>query len=287
MMRCIVFACCCLMVTRTCSAKPAAPCVANFTVNIDALPLDLFEELLITVKVFRQMQYAEMFDDGKLSTFWYDRRRKKARHAIERVIDHLEQYIQPIKSCTKIVGAEWWTQDKEVTAGIDFHYDKDEGLASSKRRMKHPSVSTVTYLTSEGAPTVILRQITPDGNRNVPEVPSFGYVSFPMTNMHITFSGSLQHGVLRTASPFYDGKQEHELLSSIVNVEGNDTEITPPSNMMPPRRVTFLVNWYVTFFLLFHNYLINFYSRFFIFPHHILTILYAGGQLDPWNLIHN
>lgn len=244
MMRRIVFAFCSLVVTRSSAAIRAAPCVANFTVNIDALPLELFEELLITVKVFRKMQYAEVLTEGKLSTFWYDRRRKKARHAIERVIDHLEQYIAPMKSCTKIVGAEWWIQDKEVAAGIDFHYDKDEGLASSKRRMKHPSISTVTYLTSEGAPTVILRQITPDGNRNVPEVPSFGYVSFPTTNMHITFSGSLQHGVLRTASPFYDRKQ----FSSTVTVEGNDAEIMSPSNLIPPRRVTFLVNWYVVFF---------------------------------------
>ena len=253
MIRFVILACCCLIATRISSAKPAAPCVANFTVNIDALPLDLFQELLITVKVLRQMEYADVLTERKLSTFWYDRRKKvqhSARHAIERAIDHLEQYIQPIKSCTNIIGAEWWIQDKEVTAGIDFHYDKDEGLASLKRRMKHPSVSTVTYLTSEGAPTVILRQITPDGNRNIPAIPSFGYISFPVTNMHITYSGSLQHGVLRSASPFYDGKQEPELLSSsTVNVEGNHADITSPTNMIPPRRVTFLVNWYVCLLL--------------------------------------
>ena len=244
MIRCVVLACCCLIATRTSSAKPAVPCVANFTVNIDSLPLELFEELLITVKVLRQMEYAEILTERKLTTFWYDGRKKiqhPARHAIERAIDHLEQYILPIKSCTNIVGAEWWIQDKEVTAGIDFHYDKDEGLASIERRMKHPSVSTVTYLTSMGAPTVILRQITPDGNRNIPDIPSFGYISYPVSNMHITFSGSLQHGVLRSASPFH-GKQGS---TATVDVEGNHAEIKSSPDIVPPRRVTFLVNWYV------------------------------------------
>ena len=48
--------------------------------------------------------------------------------------------------------------------------DPDPGPNPSRSRSPNPNeVSTVTYLESEGGPTLILNQTTPDGNAEVPE----------------------------------------------------------------------------------------------------------------------
>jgi hypothetical protein len=66
--------------------------------------------------------------------------------------------------------------------------------------MKYPEVSTVTYLTRTGAPTLILNQTTPDGNREVPEIPVEGRLVYPVPNKHLAFRGNLQHGVAGSMS---------------------------------------------------------------------------------------
>jgi hypothetical protein len=57
-------------------------------------------------------------------------------------------------------GAEWWTQvrrvDDECREAVAFHWDKDEDLVDDFGVVVHPLISTVTYLTSSGAPTVVL-----------------------------------------------------------------------------------------------------------------------------------
>lgn len=57
-------------------------------------------------------------------------------------------------------GAEWWIQIREEgyhsDLGMPFHWDKDERLREATGVMKYPEVSTVTYLTEHGAPTMVL-----------------------------------------------------------------------------------------------------------------------------------
>lgn len=57
-------------------------------------------------------------------------------------------------------GAEWWIQIREEgyhsDLGMPFHWDKDERLRETTGVMKYPEVSTVTYLTEHGAPTMVL-----------------------------------------------------------------------------------------------------------------------------------
>lgn len=119
-------------------------------------------------------------------------------------------------------GAEWWFVVREPTAlntlerpvgskasllnaddvehgggelGIDMHFDKDVVLAGLGLPYVHPQLSTVTYLTSYGAPTVItpVRRST-DGkmdelcNGNV-------VVSHPISGKHLAFDGRYLHGV--------------------------------------------------------------------------------------------
>lgn len=113
--------------------------------------------------------------------------------------------------------------------------------------MKHPLVSTVTYLTSDGAPTVILQQTTPDGNKDIPTIPGEGWISFPMKNVHITFSGELQHGVLSSAAPLFDSEVRaavRKANKADANTDGDEAARNGPvAGREHNRRVTFLVNW--------------------------------------------
>ena len=57
-------------------------------------------------------------------------------------------------------GAEWWVQRRKeghhANLGMPFHWDKDEHMLEQKGEILCPAVSTVTYLTDHGAPTVVL-----------------------------------------------------------------------------------------------------------------------------------
>ena len=146
------------------------------------------------------------FMHGKRATFWLSTDSEVTpvpRNNIEKAILILRQFALPdiyaIRPKDVIVGAEWWVQVRSGTENIGFHYDKDEAMASLQSIMKHPLVSTVTYLSDIGSPTLIFNQTT-DGNNETPDIPDLGFLSFPKFNRHITFSGDLQHGVLGSAS---------------------------------------------------------------------------------------
>jgi len=79
----------------------------------------------------------------------------------------------------------------------------------------HPQLSTVTYLNSCGAPTIVIpSRISLSGDIEAGKIDS-AYVSWPHTGKHFVFDGQLLHAAL------------HELSS--------DEEATAP-------RITFLVN---------------------------------------------
>jgi hypothetical protein len=44
---------------------------------------------------------------------------------------------------TQLAGAEWWVQNIDTKGDLDFHYDKDEGVASEEFWMKMPTMSSV------------------------------------------------------------------------------------------------------------------------------------------------
>ncbi|GMI33472.1 hypothetical protein TeGR_g12473 [Tetraparma gracilis] len=176
---------------------------------------------------------------GKKSTVWLplspSRGKGKPRNFIEYAVEQLYELAVPeqfygrnynIKHYNELIrytkedikGGEWWIQARGGKEGIGFHYDKDESYASNHMKMRFPIVSTITYLTDSGAPTLILNQTSLDGSIEYPEVPHEGFLSYPKTNRHVTFRGDLNHGVASTLS-----------LSS-----------------SSEERVTLLVNWWVS-----------------------------------------
>ena len=132
---------------------------------------------------------------------------------------NLKHYGELIRYTKKdILGAEWWIQKRSGKESIGFHYDKDEAYASDYMRMRYPILSTITYLTNFGAPTLILNQTSLDGSIEFPEVPHEGFLSFPKASRHVIFRGDLNHGV--SSSQSLDKKSDE--------------------------RVTLLVNWWTT-----------------------------------------
>lgn len=97
-----------------------------------------------------------------------------------------------------LAGAEWWanvsrsdTMDRVDGYGdIGFHFDKDEAIYGTHGLIIHPLLSTVTYLSDDGAPTVVLPmgRITPTGEYTVDKLPE-AIVVPPRVGRHVCFDG--------------------------------------------------------------------------------------------------
>ena len=113
------------------------------------------------------------------------------------------------KSC----GCEWWVQvrpsegkrinsnSSEAKNGIQFHWDKDETLRDVGGGIFiHPHLSTVTYFTNEGSPTMVFQDSAPDEgllSRKIQEA----FISFPKVGKHLSFDGRFLHGAPSDLSP--------------------------------------------------------------------------------------
>ena len=159
----------------------------------NALKIDLFQALQIQCDTVQKwivkQDFSTKLKHGKLQTFWMPIVRggnATPRFAIEEAIFNLHNVDKSWFGGKRVVGAEWWVQVKGPRDSIGFHYDKDEGEASTKGVMKHPLLSTITYLTDNGSPTVIFNMTT-DGNFDAPTIPTTAYISFPKRNRHTIF----------------------------------------------------------------------------------------------------
>ena len=70
---------------------------------------------------------------------------------------------------------------------MQFHYDKDEAAMKKKQTLKFPLLSTVTYLTSVGAPTIVINETATDV-----APPTGAMLSYPKANRHLVFRGDLE-----------------------------------------------------------------------------------------------
>lgn len=96
---------------------------------------------------------------------------------------------------------------------IGFHWDKDEDLVDAAGISLHPQVSTVTYLCSDGAPTLICERRAPLDYGDLDELYSDdrafsrAYLSYPFcvcapgsedaVVKHVSFDGQLLHSAPR------------------------------------------------------------------------------------------
>ena len=116
-----------------------------------------------------------------------------------------------------IVGVKYWVQRRTTEENVNFHYDKDEGLASDQQVMRPPPLVGVTHLENWGAPTLVLNQTTiHNGNVDAPTVPTSGWLILPKRNKHALHRGDLHHGAPHdmAAVPVPPGKHRHTLVTS-------------------------------------------------------------------------
>jgi len=149
---------------------------------------------------------------------------------------------------TATSGVEWWIQIRPTppkidrrcqpgdnTTSISFHWDKDEDLrVATGGLFIHPHLSTVTYLTSCGAPTVILNSKVGNiqtGEPNLHRHIDTAFISWPCRGKHLVFDGALLHGV------------PSELL---LLLQDSSLPISNSSSTATPR-VTFLVNIWLNY----------------------------------------
>eukprot|EP00051_Salpingoeca_urceolata_P031083 m.10316 g.10316 ORF g.10316 m.10316 type:complete len:459 (-) comp3750_c0_seq2:22-1398(-) len=213
-----------------------------------ALDTTLHPDLILALRkeaiVVRDAQAGQL-KFGKLSTNWYptvDGKPgspfPKPRFAAEQAIHYLRELDFPGNSFAerKIVGAEWWFQLRDTTENIGFHYDKDEGVASIEMRMSYPAMSTITYLSDTGSPTLIFNQTTPDGNSNVPLLPEVAALFYPQMSKHVTFAGNLMHGVVGELGKTHPGHEPSGVRGTFL-VNWWTTTPRPPNTRVPPKNV--------------------------------------------------
>lgn len=104
-------------------------------------------------------------------------------------------------------GAEWWAQVRgggHRHEGIEFHWDVDEhfcDLPGGGGVHVHPHLSTVTYLTHVGAPTLVLDAGSPKAATSTAVSAVYGPVrsgalSYPRLGKTIVFDGAKLHGAV-------------------------------------------------------------------------------------------
>ena len=185
-------------------------------------------------------------------------------------------------------GAEWWVQIRPSppgtgrysmlsttgdgygmvdSGGIDFHWDKDEELwkMCGGSVFVHPHVSTVTYLTDLGAPTVVLsRRVDAATGRYLDDgdgpsttttssARTEGFVSWPRRGKHLSFDGRMLHAApsdlmeegsfeRQCADPRDDDDDDDDAAVVATGDGEDDGDRTRKTLARRRRRVTFLVN---------------------------------------------
>lgn len=131
-------------------------------------------------------------------------------------------------------------------SGISFHWDKDEDLRllCGGSMYIHPHLSTVTYLTDIGAPTMVLsKRVDPmSGDTVMEDSDVTGFVSWPKRGKHLSFDGRYLHAA---PSDLMEENKFEEQCTFKVSEHMSDQEKKVLGRRH--RRVTFLVNIWLNY----------------------------------------
>ncbi|CAE7373090.1 unnamed protein product [Symbiodinium sp. CCMP2456] len=131
-------------------------------------------------------------------------------------------------------GAEWWAQVRQSghhEEGIQFHWDTDEVAVERHDVNVHPHLSTVTYLSESGAPTLVLAC----RNSRRPSLTSAygpiheGALSWPKLWKHLVFDGQFLHGTVPSLEYGKDGPRVTFLVNIWLNHRPSNCHRLPKS----------------------------------------------------------
>ena len=120
-------------------------------------------------------------------------------------------------------GAEWWAQVRESghnEEGIQFHWDTDEVAVERHNVNVHPHLSTVTYLSDCGAPTLVLacrNSRRPSSTETTYGGIQEGALSWPRLWKHLVFDGQFLHGTVPAAQDSSTGQRVTFLVNIWLN----------------------------------------------------------------------
>eukprot|EP00554_Chaetoceros_debilis_P015802 CAMPEP_0194119938 /NCGR_PEP_ID=MMETSP0150-20130528/41352_1 /TAXON_ID=122233 /ORGANISM="Chaetoceros debilis, Strain MM31A-1" /LENGTH=416 /DNA_ID=CAMNT_0038811817 /DNA_START=18 /DNA_END=1264 /DNA_ORIENTATION=- len=219
-------------------------------------------------------------------TFWMPANGMQPRCALEQcALEIFQKHVKdgvefdPITS-----GAEWWVQirpsppagrynllpDKQSkdssnsndnedtkkdedmeTSGICFHWDKDEDLRimMGGNMYIHPHISTVTYFSDIGAPTMALNyrvNIFTGEYESPSETEAVeAYFSWPKRGKHLSFDGKFLHAAPSNLLKAGEWKKQ---ISAPADVDAKDMdEKDRKKQLRRRRRTTFLVNIWLNY----------------------------------------
>lgn len=134
-------------------------------------------------------------------------------------------------------GAEWWTQVIDSRDDIGFHWDRDYGVEEETGQHIYPDFGTVTYLSDNGGPTVVMNKIGGDDDTHdiTGDIDEF-IASKPMFGKHLLFGGNLLHAA---PSSLIEDEDEED------DGESDDDESGSEDDPNCVFRVTLLVNVWV------------------------------------------
>jgi hypothetical protein len=144
------------------------------------------------------------------------------------------QHTSGLDYDAKNSGAEWWSPAIDHRDDIGFHWDRDYGAEEERGEHIYPRFATVTYVSKEGGPTVVMDKVGTESSDEplIGSLQRFA-VSRPLVGKHIAFDGSLLH-----AAPSDLGVESED------SGDGSDSGSEDDSED-GPLRVTFLVNVWV------------------------------------------
>jgi hypothetical protein len=196
--------------------------------TVRSFHMPVFNDTSTREKIIQQAQILVQYSKD---TFWIDKEEAASSESLS-ILENLAYQLllfHEKNDETCYLGAEWWVQVKEGQAStIEMHYDKDEGLAEAFGLGVFPTYSTVSYLTSGNAPTLIFPRSYHEPTESAL---THVHVSHPLVGKHLVFDGSLLHGVIPSTEPPLTNIDQ-SLLNNNEN-KGMQSSIL---------RVTFLVN---------------------------------------------
>lgn len=135
--------------------------------------------------------------------------------------------------------------DLEST-GICFHWDKDEDLRlmMGGQVYVHPHISTVTYLSSIGAPTMAINYRVNPLNGEYIDTPiddTECFISWPKKGKHLSFDGRYLHAAPSNLMPPGEFEKQTKVSDDLVDEDERKKQ------MRRQRRVTFLVNVWLNY----------------------------------------
>jgi hypothetical protein len=228
----------------------------SISTNLASLPQSDLDDLLYD---------AEIADCGLMPrTFWMPATKDAAcwmEQLAQQVFQHHTEALSNYDAETS--GAEWWVQirpsppnmgrydllvkddDEASRSSVSFHWDKDEDLRilAGGDLYAHPHISTVTYLTNLGAPTMVMEDFRINnvtGEWMIPEQQRKALVSWPRVGKHLSFDGRLLH-----AAP--SELMNDETWQEQIKVPGGLEESVKKLECRRRRRVTFLVNIWLNY----------------------------------------